>query len=171
ELKELLIKLYMRILLCIMLGLTYFSPKLSAQNIFDVTLNKLAEEYPQEKIYIHFDKEAYNPGERIWFKAYLFSGLLPSTLSKTIYAELLDEKGQIIERITAPVFNGGAASSCDIPGDINQNRVYVRAYTAWMLNFDHGFLFTREIPVMNVSERNASSKVSDWMLEFFPEGG
>jgi len=171
ELKKLLIKLYMRILLCIMLGLTYFSPKLSAQNIFDVTLNKLAEEYPQEKIYIHFDKEAYNPGERIWFKAYLFSGLLPSTLSKTIYAELLDEKGQIIERITAPVFNGGAASSFDIPGDINQNRVYVRAYTAWMLNFDHGFLFTREIPVMNVSERNASSKVSDWMLEFFPEGG
>ncbi|RYZ48707.1 MAG: hypothetical protein EOO14_21750, partial [Chitinophagaceae bacterium] len=33
---------------------------------------------PQEKVYVHFDKSHYNPGETIWFKAYLFTGNQPS---------------------------------------------------------------------------------------------
>ncbi len=45
---------------------------------FDSLLNKLNEQFPQEKIYLHFDKTLYNPGETIWFKAYLFTGIFPS---------------------------------------------------------------------------------------------
>src|ERR1051326_8867846 len=46
---------------------------------------------PQEKIYVQFDKNYYNAGETIWFKAYLFTGNDPSEVSKNFYADLIDE--------------------------------------------------------------------------------
>src|SRR5690349_13208549 len=44
---------------------------------------------PQEKVYVQFDKSYYNPGETIWYKAYLFTGNEPSNASKNFYAELV----------------------------------------------------------------------------------
>ena len=45
-----------------------------AQNI-DSLLGVYRQADPQEKVYVHFDKDYYNPGETIWFKAYIFDGL------------------------------------------------------------------------------------------------
>src|SRR5215208_5750247 len=78
---------------------------------FDSVLNRLDTEYPQEKLYLQFDRSVYNAGETIWFKAYLFSGINLSLLSKTVYAELIDEKGNILQRVTAPIFQSSVASS------------------------------------------------------------
>ena len=36
----------------------------------DSVLNVYANQYQEERIYIHFDKSSYIPGETIWFKAY-----------------------------------------------------------------------------------------------------
>jgi hypothetical protein len=44
---------------------------LSAQKL-DSMMNIYANNYPQEKIHVHFDKKLYSPGETIWFKAYIF---------------------------------------------------------------------------------------------------
>ena len=33
----------------------------------DSMVNLYGERYPQEKIYVQFDKPAYNTGETIWF--------------------------------------------------------------------------------------------------------
>ena len=68
-----------------------------AQRI-DSLLTILDENYPQEKIHLHIDKLYYNPGETIWFKAYITTDNLPKALSKTCYAELIDEKGTILQR-------------------------------------------------------------------------
>src|SRR5688500_4744751 len=87
---------------------------LNAQR-FDSVLNRLDTEYPQEKFYLQFDRSVYNAGETIWFKAYLFSGINLSLISKTIYAELIDDKGNILQRITAPLLQSSAASSFEIP--------------------------------------------------------
>ena len=75
----------------------------SAQRI-DSLVNILDTRYPQEKIHLHLDKAYYNAGETIWFKAYLVADNLPAPISKTMYAELLDEKGNIIERKMMPVY-------------------------------------------------------------------
>lgn len=160
-------------LLALLLLPALFGIKTSAaQTEFDAALNTLANNFPQERMYLHFDKEIYNPGETIWFKAYLFSGIFPSPYSKTIYAELVDRNGKILERKQAPVFSGGAAAAFDIPADIRENVLYVRAYTAWMLNFDSSFLYSKEIPLINVENSNTPSSVKEaWYLEFFPEGG
>lgn len=149
---------------------------------FDSVLNKLKNQYPQEKAYLHFDKGVYNPGETIWFKAYLFSGNFPSQISKSLYAELLDEKGNLVERKTMPVVISSAASFFEIP-KISGSLIYVRAYTSWMLNFDSSFLFTKAIPLINVNgvskpapvslKNNTSTTIqhSSYFLQFMPEGG
>src|SRR5206468_6750002 len=75
----------------------------SAQ-LYDSILKKLDSQFPQEKLYLQFDKSTYNPGETIWFKAYLLASNYPSDIRHTIYTELLDDKGNVIEKKSGPVF-------------------------------------------------------------------
>ena len=54
-----------------------------------------SKNYPQEKVYLHFDNTAYYLGETIWFKAYTVrpdrNALSP--FSKILYVELKTPKG------------------------------------------------------------------------------
>jgi hypothetical protein len=138
---------------------------------FDSILNRLDAEFPQEKLYLHFDRSVYNAGETIWFKAYLFSGLNLSLISKTVYAELIDSKGNILQRVTAPVLKSSAASSFDIPDNIQGDIIFVRAYTKWMLNFDSSFLFVKALPLITTRPPAAKASNATTYLQFFPEGG
>lgn len=155
------------------LVLLMFTPaSLSAQKI-DSILKKLDTQFPQEKLYLQFDKSAYSPGETIWFKAYLFASNYPSDISKTVYAELLDEKGKVLQKKNAPVFIYGAAAAFDLPANLNSDVVYVRAYTRWMLNFDSSFFFVKGFPViLSKKQTNTPTAVQPaYALQFFPEGG
>ena len=137
---------------------------------YDSVLNILDTKYPQEKLYLHFDRPYYNPGETIWFKTYIFSANLPSLISKTVYADLIDEKGTVIERKIAPVVMSSAAAAFDLPANLTSSTVYVRAYTDWMLNFDSSFIYTKAIPV--IQEKPTVKKTAPKnILQFFPEGG
>ncbi|HYC29682.1 MAG TPA: MG2 domain-containing protein, partial [Chitinophagaceae bacterium] len=144
----------LKILLLVVLA--SFNLPLFAQR-FDSVLNLLDTKYPQEKLYLQFDRGIYSPGETIWFKAYLFTGIYPSALSKTIYAELLDDQGKLLQRKSAPVIMAGAAAAFDLPADLKTHTVYVRAYTRWMLNFDTSFLFVKAIPITNKSKATAAA--------------
>jgi len=143
---------------------------LSAQR-FDSVLNRLDTEYPQEKLYMQFDRSVYNAGETIWFKAYLFTGINLSLISKTLYAELIDEKGNILQRVTAPVLQSSAASSFDIPENIQGEIIFIRAYTRWMLNFDSSFLYVKSIPLISKKTVVNKAAAPATYLQFFPEGG
>jgi hypothetical protein len=140
---------------------------------YDSLLKKLNAEFPLEKLYLQFDRGMYNAGETIWFKAYLFSGSNSSLISKTLYAELIDESGKVIERKTAPFFMSGAAAAFDLPPGLTSSIVYVRAYTKWMLNFDSSYLYMKAIPVISGKKNKGDKKTSteSFSLNFFPEGG
>lgn len=156
----------------LLLAFLIFTQLLKAQK-FDSVLNILDTKYPQEKLYVHFDKNFYNPGETIWFKAYLFSGHVPSLISQTLYAELLDDNGKVIQRRTAPVVQSGAAAAFDLPVTLNSSNVFVRIYTRWMLNFDSSFLFMKAFPIVSAKRESAKIAVAppSASLQFFPEGG
>jgi hypothetical protein len=149
----------------------------------DSLLNKLNTDYQQEKLYFQFDRSVYNPGETIWFKAYLFAGNFPSLISKTLYTELINEKGIVLQRRILPVIGSSAAGSLEIPSDIT-GTVYVRAYTKWMLNFDSSFLYNKAITIVGTSKspgkiaapsaaikRKFVAASSSVIVQFFPEGG
>ena len=142
------------------------------QNIDSLlSLQRIADQ--QEKIYVHFDKNYYNPGETIWFRAFLFAGLDPSEKSKNFYAELLDEGGNIIDRKTAPIIGSGASGSFDLSDKLNKPLLYFRAYTVSMLNSDTAFIFLKPLSViMPVMAIKASPKViPPSTIQFLPEGG
>ncbi|MBL7700286.1 MAG: hypothetical protein JNK79_19125 [Chitinophagaceae bacterium] len=138
---------------------------------YDTVLNTLDTRYPQEKLYLHFDRSFYNPGETIWFKVYIFAANMPSLISKTVYADLIDDKGKIIDRKIAPVEVSSAAASFDLPANLTSSHVYIKAYTDWMLNFDSSFLYVKAIPVIQEKPATVKKSAPKNFLQFFPEGG
>ncbi len=143
---------------------------LQAQH-FDKVLDRLDRDYPQEKLYLQFDRSIYNAGETIWFKAYLFSGINLSLISKTMYAELIDDKGNVMQRITAPLLKSSASGSFEIPVAVTGDKIYVRAYTKWMLNFDSSFLYVKSLPLITKNASATKPAAATTYLQFFPEGG
>ncbi|MBO9564110.1 MAG: hypothetical protein J7621_15100 [Niastella sp.] len=143
-----------------------------AQKI-DSMINVYGERFPQEKVHIHFDKALYNPGETIWFKAYLFSGLLPSGLSHNFYTELIDPAtGKVLQRKITPIFEASTAGSFDLPVTTTNTSLIFKAYTTWMLNFDTAFVYSKNIRIVGknavADKAPADNKTT---ITFFPEGG
>lgn len=138
-----------------------------------VTILETAEaKYLQEKIYLQTDKNAYTSGENIWFKAYLTMDNAPMPMSKTMYAELIKENGQVLDRKMMPVILSGASSDFIIPDSLQDTKLFIRAYTAWMLNFDSTLLCVK--PIQLVPKKTTAKKVvtpDTYGVTFFPEGG
>jgi len=144
---------------------------LHAQKI-DSMMNVYSESFPQEKIYVHFDKNIYNAGETIWYKVYVFSGAYPSSVSKNFYTELSDADGNVIQRKVSPLFEATAAGSFDLPKNIRGRHLHFRAYSAWMLNFDTSFIYEKDIRIAITKTDSSNSNVySEKHLQFFAEGG
>ncbi len=162
----------MRKIPCLLVLTFLMATTASRAQSLDSALFKLENNYPQEKLYLHFDKNAYNPGETIWLKAYLMASNMLSNISKNLYTELVDSKGKVLERKITPIVVAGSAASFDMPPNIADTVVYIRAYTRWMLNFDPDFLYTKAIPIINKTPAAAAKKtIPLTRLEFFPEGG
>ena len=143
-----------------------------AQQLFDSLLNISATKYSQEKIYLHFDKSYYNTGETIWFKAYISSNNNPSLISKTLYAELINENGTVLQRKTMPVVQSSAASNFDLADSNYKSKLYIRAYTQWMLNFDSSLMYLKPITVINTKPGvKKTPATATFTLSLFPEGG
>ena len=138
----------------------------------DSALSAYNSRFPQEKIHIHFDKDAYLPGETVWMKAYLISDGKPSELSKNLYFDWTDADGRLFLHSISPIVEGGASSYFKIPAWVKNGVVHVKAYTQWMLNFDQAFLYNKDIPVlMPMEATGAAPEKETTTLHFFPEGG
>lgn len=144
----------------------------NAQQVFDSLLNLSSTKYPQEKIYVQLDKPYYNTGETIWFKAYITGESEPLSISKTMYAELINSSGAILQRKTMPILQSGAASHFDLADSNYNSKLYIRAYTSWMLNFDSSLLYVKPVTVINAKPVAKKTPVAkNLTLTFFPEGG
>jgi hypothetical protein len=145
--------------------------RLMAQDI-DSTIEKYADNYGQERVYLQYDKSTYVPGETVWFKAYLMKGFYPADESKTFYADWTDDHGNLLFRTISPVVDGTTNGQFDIPTSYSGKFIHVKAYTRWMLNFDSAFLYDKDIVILgqkgNSPIVNAAIVPS---LQFFPEGG
>jgi hypothetical protein len=117
-------------------------------NIINKT-KKLAELYPIEKVYLHFDKPYYSVADTIWFKAYLTSEQnMPSTLSKIVYVDVMNSQDSLVQSIKIPATNSVAFGNIPVdPVNFKQGNYYIRAYTQWMINFDPDYFFSKTIPI------------------------
>lgn len=122
----------------------------------------------QELIYLHLDNTSYYRGDRLYFAGYLVtaSRLTPSNLSQTVYVELLNPGGKIIDRCVLKPHVGRFHGSLLVDETPFYSGYYeIRAYTHYMLNFGEETIYSRTIPVF----REPKSE-GDWadrsMLEY-----
>jgi hypothetical protein len=140
--------------------------------------NKYVTELPQEKIYVHFDRPNYTSGEIIWYKAYLTAGVdhVPSGLSLTVYTELINDAGKIIQQQKLLALNGSVAGNFTLPDSIPSGNYMFRAYTNWMKNSGSDYFFHRLIKIWG-TETVATTisptihKEDQIDFKLFPEGG
>ncbi len=144
--------------------------KTNAQNI-DSTIEKYANDYSQEKTYLHYDKSTYASGETIWYKAYILNGIFPAEDTKTFYVDVSDDKGKLLAHSILPVVYSTAAGQFDIPADYKGNYIHIKAYTKWMLNFDSVFLYNKDIRILSKPTNTSAKNTIISSLQFFPEGG
>ena len=101
-------------------SLLIFSTSLFAQQSPADALRKLYDEYPQEKIYIWFNKTGYVAGETIFFKAYVFSGYEVSFISTSLYVELYDTDKKLISKRLLPLLSGVTDGSIDLDSKLDE---------------------------------------------------
>jgi hypothetical protein len=139
---------------------------------FDSTLAHYNRNYQPEKVWLHYDKDVYQVGETIWFKAYLLDGLFPAQHTKTIYIDWVGDNGEVLAHTVSPVIEGTSNGQLNIPENYSGNFIHVKSYTKWMLNFDSSFIYSKDIRILNkITSPKTNSTTSVTSLEFFPEGG
>jgi len=124
--------------------------------------NKVLNDYPQERIYLHFDKPYYAVADTVWFKAYVTENQnFLSGLSKVIYVDVINQRDSLIETLKLPV-NGGIANGSFPLDQINykQGNYHIRAYTMWMLNFDSPAYFNKTFYVGEAIDKEVKTHIS-----------
>jgi hypothetical protein len=118
--------------------------------------NQFTQNYPAEKVYLHFDKPYYSVGDTIWFKAYVtLEQNQLSAISKVVYIDMINNRDSVVQSLKLPVTNGTANGSIVLPQiSFIEGNYHVRAYTAWMRNFDVGYFFTKNITVGNTVDKD-----------------
>ncbi|NCD70477.1 carboxypeptidase-like regulatory domain-containing protein [Mucilaginibacter agri] len=119
-------------------------------------LQKWLDTYPQEKVYLHFDKPYYAVGDDIWFKAYITVGPKHelSALSGALNVELIDDRDSILQAIKLPVVSGLANGDFALPDTLNEGNYRVRAYTNWMRNAGPDYFFDKTIHIGKALNNN-----------------
>ncbi|SEL44946.1 TonB-dependent receptor plug domain-containing protein [Parapedobacter koreensis] len=120
----------------------------------DGVLKKLgayADEYPQEKVYLHLDKPYYTVGDDIWFKGYVTIGAYNylSGFSKILYVDLISPQDKIIQSIRLPLIAGVTMGDFQLADSLGEGNYRLRAYTNWMRNFDNDIFYDRVLPIGN----------------------
>jgi hypothetical protein len=139
----------------------------------DSLLARWTAQQPIEKVYVQFDNKRYAPGQTIWFKAYLTSLQLPSTLSKNFYLDFHDANGKLVEHIAAPIVSGVALGNWVVPDKFQSETVTAIGYTNWMRNFDSAFYFKRTLTILSniANSQKPATVLPSTTVQFLPEGG
>jgi hypothetical protein len=132
-----------------------------------------------EKVYLHTDRDIYNPGDDIWFKSYLVDGLnhILFDSSKSLHVELISPGLKIIDSKIIRLENGLGSGDIGLPDSIKTGNYRLRAYTNHMRNFGDQLFFNKEILIISGSDTSdmatTVNKFTDNNLKisFFPEGG
>ncbi len=162
------------------------------QSLFDrIIENSL----PKEKVYLHLDNTSYYKDDTLWFSAYVVNsdGNTSDAISKTLYVDLLNPGGDIIDTKVLKIENGRANGSFKINCTPFYSGFFeIRAYTKYMMNFGSETAFSRVIPVFDSPKnegdyekrsmrkfgtgnytytRKQPQNDKDININFYPEGG
>lgn len=154
------------VLLCMLYSAT------SAQKP-DSALTNFYDKSSFEKVYTQFDNTRYAPGQTIWYKAYIMSGVEPSQISKNFYTDWYDENGKLISSTITPIVNGSSSGSYTIPQKYTGSSIQAISYTKWMRNFDSAYFFEKKFQITSSASKQEKtvSVFPETTVQFLPESG
>lgn len=132
--------------------------------------------YPQEKLYVHTDKEHYIAGDTVWLRAHCVDAatLTPARDSRYLYVELHDGSGALVRRIKILRRDGIYAGYLPLPDDAAGDYALC-AYTLFMRNLPEDYLFRKPLRVGGLRDAGKSPREERrherFDVSFFPEGG
>lgn len=133
--------------------------------------------YPQEKIYLHTDKDVYIAGECIWFRTYIVEALThkPISASRYAYTELINEHDSVVSRVKVKVDDNNIYQGfLSLPDHIKSGRYCVRAYTRYLCNEGDDYSYRKNVWVFNGEDTKSNvikNEKDGYNVAFFPEGG
>ncbi|NUM51926.1 MAG: hypothetical protein HUU48_12515 [Flavobacteriales bacterium] len=131
-------------------------------------LNEYNAHLPEDRVYLQFDKPMYEPGESIWFSAFVRNGedLKPSQKSDVLYAELINPKGGVEKTIKLVALHGRAAGDFQLDPEAAGGIYKVKAYTNWQKN--DGSFFEKTFQVQDLVLPNLKMKLDFERKAFGP---
>ncbi|MGY6744378.1 MAG: TonB-dependent receptor plug domain-containing protein [Cecembia sp.] len=109
------------------------------------------DEIPEEKVFLHLDKNLYAAGDNIWFSAYLTAGSpdIPSPLSKVVYVDLLDNNGNLLQQKTIRMEDGHGFGDMKLDPFTQEGLYHIKAYSYWLKGFGEEAVFQTSIQIMD----------------------
>ncbi len=126
--------------------------------------------YSQEDFHLRFNKEAYYPGEKAWFQAFVTDTKTKKLFLQTKKASLLvyNQQGRLIAKNDLRFQNGISNFFIQIPTSYTSSSIYYKMVSSWSKNFDANDLY--ELKIYNSKKENkADSPLKT--VSFFPESG
>jgi hypothetical protein len=144
---------------------------------------------PADKVFLHLDRNLYQPGDTIRFQAYIKdrqTGIF-ETKSPSLHCMLVNSFSTTIDSSRFRIINSSASGWLKIPEDQQFGDYSVIAFTGKMMNYNPAFVFSAPVridrlrPVNNpsLSKSDSAGYQSDNILfpqttvdlRFLPEGG
>lgn len=99
--------------------------------------------YPQEKAYLHFDRNHYIAGDTVWFRGYLVNAMShrPDTASRYLYVDLVNPLDSVVLQVKTIRRDGTYAGYLTLPDDMAEGTYTVWAYTMYMQNTGKDYFF------------------------------
>lgn len=162
----------MRLLLFYFSCLLFFSAQ-SQHSFENKVINPLTKNsIPQEKIFLHTNKELYLSDDTIWFKAYIGdANNKPSFKTSVLRVHLLNEKGQILERKKILIREGMGDGYFNLVNQTSSNHYFIQAFTQNSLNFEDDFVFTKRIRILENLNYKYKTLEEYYDIQIKPEGG
>ena len=110
--------------------------------------------HPEEKVFLHLDRNTYSPGEDIWFRGYVLnrSTQVASDLSRTLKVLLLAPDGSTITDTEFEITEGIAKGSLSLPERSDEGRYKLIAWSSWMRNQETSTVFARDLLIKKTNQ-------------------
>ena len=137
------------LLLVNLLSVSAYSSELfdSLQVKFD---NQLLQ-FPQEKVYVHTDRNCYMGGDTIWFRAYVVDALThkPASVSKYLYVDLVTPDDSVRQRVKILEREGIYSGYLPLDVTMPEANYTLSAYTYFMQNMGEEYFYKQPVKILN----------------------
>jgi len=129
---------------------------------------KFINEHPEERIFIHTDRDIYSPEDAIQFKAYINIQSVASSISDSLHILLLNYQGNVKYKGSFPVNKDKVIGKINLKSTIETGEYTLKAYTDNVLKSAKPALYSRKILIKELSIPSLSIGLSCLRAEYPP---